>query len=216
MQDSSLTLVLMVRHTDVHNPTDIIYGRLPRFRLSTTGEEQAEKTVQFLKARPVDRIVSSPQLRARQTAEIIRSGLDHERVHRSRLIAEVLTGYQGQPNKILTGKINFYEPLARPTDESIAMIFTRMHRFLEQTRSSYAGRTTVAVSHADAIMILRAGVLGLPLTIDSLHGPFYPLKGSVTSFGFPAGLDRPIVTYFTPAEAPAPPAESAASQTSAK
>jgi broad specificity phosphatase PhoE len=199
LQDNSLTLILMVRHTDVHNPNDIIYGRLPRFRLSTVGREQAEQVARFLARRRVDELFASPQLRARQTAQIISRYLDTNRIHISRLIAEVRTGYEGQPNKML-GQISFYQPLARPTDETIPMIFDRMSHFLERVRKRYAGRTIVAVSHADPIMILRAGVLGLPLTTESLRGQYYPSKGSVTIFAYPNGIAKPIILYFTPAE----------------
>ena len=65
------TVVLVVRHTDVHNPNNLFYGRLPRFRLSALGQEQAERTAAYLAGTPITAIYSSPQLRARQTARVI-------------------------------------------------------------------------------------------------------------------------------------------------
>jgi broad specificity phosphatase PhoE len=124
MQNSNVTRVLMIRHTDVENPENIIYGRLPRFGLSSLGESQAKSVASFLEGLPVTALYSSPQLRARQTAEIVNRTLHVERIHVSRRIAEVLTGYEGQSNSILGGKLNFYDQLARPQDESIVMILS--------------------------------------------------------------------------------------------
>ena len=57
----------MVRHAHVHNPQDILYGRLPRFRLSPEGRTQAEILARFLSTRDTAAIYTSPLLRARQT-----------------------------------------------------------------------------------------------------------------------------------------------------
>ena len=35
--------VHLVRHGEVHNPRSVMYGRLPRFRLSAHGVRQAEE-----------------------------------------------------------------------------------------------------------------------------------------------------------------------------
>ncbi len=60
-QDHRSTTLYIVRHTDVHNPADILYGRLPRFRLSDLGLQQAERTAQVLAEEPVAAFYSSPQ-----------------------------------------------------------------------------------------------------------------------------------------------------------
>lgn len=188
----------MVRHADVHNPGDIVYGRLPRFRISDTGTEQANAVADVLAGESVAALYSSPQLRARQTAKIINARLGCPRIHISRLIAEVLTGYEGQSNSILGGSFNFYANLLRPADEDIPAIAARMARFLNIVRRRHAGTTVAAVSHADPIMTLRATTLGLPLVIGSLQGPAYPEKCSITEFRFTSGDPTPIVTYRPP------------------
>lgn len=202
MQNTNVTSVLMIRHTDVHNPTNIIYGRLARFGLSELGRDQARKVAGYLEGLPISALYSSPQLRARQTAAIINERLELDCVRDSRLLAEVLTGYEGQSNSILGGKFNFYDRPARPGDESIAMIYRRMSRFLKMARTKHPGQMVAAISHADPIMILRAGVLGKPLVIDSLHGPYYPSKGSITGFAYTESIADPIVVFRTPAEGP--------------
>jgi broad specificity phosphatase PhoE len=200
MQDNNVGTVLMIRHTDVHNPSNIIYGRLPRFGLSTLGLNQAKSVADLLEGWPVAALYSSPQLRARQTAAIINQALHIDRIHISRRISEVLTGYEGQSNSILGGKFNFYDDLARTEDESITMIWSRMATFLDVIARRHPGQTVAAISHADPIMILRAGILGRPLVIESLQGQYYPLKGSITEFSYVGESRRPLVVYHTPAE----------------
>ena len=62
------TILLFVRHAEVHNPRDVVYGRLPRFRLSARGREQAARVAACLAGVPLAAIYTSPLLRARQTA----------------------------------------------------------------------------------------------------------------------------------------------------
>ncbi len=53
------TIIYMVRHTDVHNPGDILYGRLPRFGLGELGWKQAEVTASVLAETAVGAFYSS-------------------------------------------------------------------------------------------------------------------------------------------------------------
>jgi len=194
-RESSVTTVLMVRHADVHNPDNIVYGRLPRYRLSETGREQVASLAESLARLNVAAIYASPQLRARQTAAELARELGCGRVGRSSLILEVLTGHQGRPNSILTGNMNFYDTPATPDDETIPMVARRMRRFLDRVHRRHAGEIVIGVSHADPIMILRAQVLGLPLVIKSIQGKYYPAKCSIMQFSFVSGQDRPVVIY---------------------
>ena len=170
----------MVRHAEVHNPKDIVYGRLPGFGLSTHGRAQAEATARFLSARPVRAVYSSPLLRARQTAAILRRHLPGVLAANSRALVEVRTSYQGSPNSILQPGFSFYEPRHHPDDESIQEVFARMRGFLHQLTRRHAGQTVVVVSHADPIAILRVGLEGLPLSVFNLHRTVYPERASVT------------------------------------
>src|SRR5579875_370893 len=62
------TVVHLLRHGEVHNPDGVLYGRLPGFRLSDLGVRQAGAAAQWLAARDIAYVVSSPLERARQTA----------------------------------------------------------------------------------------------------------------------------------------------------
>ena len=65
------TTIWLARHGEVHNPSNLLYGRLPRMDLSPEGRRQAQALDDFLAERPLAAIYSSPMLRARRTAEII-------------------------------------------------------------------------------------------------------------------------------------------------
>lgn len=174
------TTILAIRHAEVHNPKDIVYGRLPRFGLSPRGQQQAEATARFLDARPISAIYTSPLLRARQTARILTKY--HPRVgpRTARALMEVKTSYQGSPNSILKPGFSFYEPLKDPSDETTQQVFDRMLRFLRLLARRHAGGSAVIVSHADPIAILRVGLEGQALTAANLHSTVYPERGSVT------------------------------------
>src|SRR5437588_218171 len=117
------TTVFVVRHAHVHNPRDILYGRLPRFRLSEDGRRQARDAARFLSVRPVSAIYTSPLLRARQTAYIIAELQPGVRVRESRALLETRSSYQGEPNSILKQGFSFYEPKRDPSDESMQDIW---------------------------------------------------------------------------------------------
>jgi broad specificity phosphatase PhoE len=70
-----------------------------------------------------------------------------------------------------------------------------MNRLLRRAVREHPGQMVVLVSHADPIMILRAGNQGLELKLSSLRGPNYPEKGSITRFEFAPGEARPRIGY---------------------
>src|SRR5215204_674378 len=65
---SEQTIVHLMRHGEVYNPTKILYGRLPGFRLSDAGAEMAVVAAKWFAGRDVTQLVSSPLERAQQTA----------------------------------------------------------------------------------------------------------------------------------------------------
>lgn len=193
------TTLLVVRHAEVHNPRDIVYGRLPRFGLSVRGREQAERTARFLAARPVSVIVTSPLLRARQTAQILAAYHPQAALRRSAALLEVRTGYQGSPNTILKPGFSFYDPLKEPGDETMTDVFARMLQLLRRLVRQHVGQTVVTVSHGDPIAILRVGLEGRALTPQALHSTVYPARSSVNQIVLQPGAP-PALAYFNVAE----------------
>ena len=63
---------LFLRHGEVQNKKDIFYANLPGFYLSNKGELQANEAAKKIKKLfNIQKIISSPLLRARQTASIV-------------------------------------------------------------------------------------------------------------------------------------------------
>lgn len=183
----------------MHNPRDILYGRLPRFRLSDEGRRQALEAARFVGTRAVSAIYTSPLLRARQTAEIIAELQPETRVRISRALLETRSSYQGEPNSVLKAGFSFYEPKKHPSDESMQDIWDRMSGFLSNVVRRHSGGCVVLVSHADPITILRVGLEGRELTARNLHAVTYAARGSITELVF--APDQPLMmSYFNVGE----------------
>ena len=180
------TTLIFVRHTEVHNPNDILYGRLPRFRLSDLGLKQAEKTAQVLAEEPVATFYSSPQLRARQTARILSQPHPDARMRITQLLNEVRTSWQGRPHVDLEPiEFDFYSNPLAPDDECPEQLWERISRFVRIARRRHAGETIVAVSHGDVAVLTRAGFLRMPIEVASMRLPnVYPGHGSLTRLTF--------------------------------
>jgi probable phosphoglycerate mutase len=190
----------VVRHAEVRNSRDILYGRLPRYGLSDEGRHQAGDTARFLAGRPVGAMYTSPLLRARQTAAILSSYHAGLRVRTTAALIEVRTSYQGEPNSVLKRGFSFYDPVRSPDDETMADIFARIVRFLRLVASRHAGSSVVAVSHADPITIMRLGLLGRQFNNANLHSTVYPMRSSVTHVMLRPGRELELM-YFNPAGA---------------
>ena len=170
------TTVWLARHGEVHNPGGVLYGRLPRMRLSNEGRRQAEALAGFLEARPLRAVYSSPMLRARNTAATIQAR--HPSIGRVRIdrdLQEIRTGWQGEPLDALE-RINwdFYNHPRGSDDESLQMIHDRMLRWLKRVLRRHAGQEVVGVSHGDPILILVGTLRGLALDASIFPKPYIP------------------------------------------
>lgn len=154
------TKIYFVRHADVENPENLYYGRLQGFPLSRLGRVQAEELKDFFSSKKITAIFSSPQLRCRQTARPI-ARAHHLPVRISRLIQEVGSSFDGisknEFEKIEPALSNF-TPLAKYHRESKEAIERRVLLFVQKISCHYEDCSTVAVSHGDPIVILKAGL----------------------------------------------------------
>lgn len=188
------TSLLYVRHADVFNPENLLYGRLPHFRLSDYGRYHAEKTAAFLEREPVVAFFTSPLLRARQTARILAARHPGVPTYARLALAETRTSWQGTAYRALPPEKTVYETRQLPTDETIEDIWRRMRGLAEELVAAYTGKTVVCVSHGDPIKILALGYRGRTLDEQAVREPD-PARCSVTRFDFPAPGAAPAVTY---------------------
>ena len=101
------TLVHLLRHGEVHNPTRVLYGRLPGFGLSALGRDQAEVVAKALADADLAAVVASPMQRAQETAGPIATLHGLEIVTDERLI-EADNRFEGQTVSIGDGAL--YHP----------------------------------------------------------------------------------------------------------
>ena len=65
---SEQTTVHLLRHGEVHNPTGVLYGRLPGYHLSELGQQMAQRIADAVGDRDITHVVASPLERAQETA----------------------------------------------------------------------------------------------------------------------------------------------------
>ena len=201
------TTVWLARHGEVHNPSNVLYGRLPRVRLTHEGQRQAEALADFLRPRPLVAIYSSPMLRARRTATaVLASHPELERVRIDSDLQEVRTAWQGEPVATLE-KIDwdFYtHPRDPQGDESLQAIHDRMLRWLHRVLRRHSGEEVLGVSHGDPILVLVGTLRGLQLDPRRIFPRPYIQPGVVYRMRFDAhGICRDVELIVPHAEAAA-------------
>jgi broad specificity phosphatase PhoE len=200
------TTVYFVRHGHVHNPQAIIYGRLPRFRLSEQGVGEARTAGQMMSATTLHAAYSSPLLRARQTASEILTFHPRLKLRQSALLNEVFTVFEGRPNAVGDQRRDDYYTGVGPPYEQPADIVQRVLKFFETVRKRHDGQNIMAVTHGDVVIFTMLWARGLALSPDNkanLHAlgfNGYPATGSITAFTFRTNpsRERPEVRYFKP------------------
>lgn len=165
------TKIYFVRHGKVNNPHNILYGKLPRIKLSETGKEQIKESGNYLKDKKITKIFSSNLLRAKQSAEILSSILNCKDISRTNLITEISSYLEGKTFE--SGKISnfdhYFSPLRKPGDESMEKIRDRMIKFIYKVDKQYRNKSVAVVSHGDPLMILKANINGLPMKLASIR-----------------------------------------------
>ena len=154
----SKTTFYLIRHGEVKNLKQIIYGRLPGFPLTENGRKQVEKTALKLKKFPVGIIYSSPLLRARESAGIIAGHLNLKPKISYDLI-EIKNIFEGTPLSEYKNKIQphqFEDKYVKRGNESIEKIAERMMGFLVKINKMHNGKHIVVVSHGDPIAIIKS------------------------------------------------------------
>ena len=155
----ALTRVYLIRHADVENPRNLLYGHLDGFQLSALGRAQASAVGDRLRAESIKRIVHSPLARAVETAELINSRLDPP--------AELEVDpdlREADFSRYLQGVPYWQIPLRRPLwyvhkarrglvagDESVEHMGGRVLGVLRRLARDHPGETSAIVSHADPI-----------------------------------------------------------------
>lgn len=197
----------LVRHGEVHNPQQILYGRLPRFRLNSIGRRQARAAGHRLNKYPIKALFSSPLLRARQTAMEMLPHFGHLALQISALLNEVYTCYEGRPGAEIDAREGDVYTGAEACFEQPKDIVHRTRRFVARMRRQYAGGRVAAVTHGDIITFMVLWANGFDLTPRNkprlLHAGYpeaYPAHGSITTLTYRSTdtQEKPAIGYTKP------------------
>ena len=204
---SDATVVHLLRHGEVHNPGKVLYGRLPGYNLSTTGEAMAGAAAEWFVGKDVTHLVSSPLERAQQTAAPIAATLALPVAIDERLI-EAGNAFEGMQVAggagVFRAPRNWWKlrnPLQPSWGEPYVEIAARMLAAVEAARDAARGHEAVLVSHQLPIWTLRLHVEGRRY----VHDPRRRQCGlaSVTSLTFDG--DKIVgISYAEPAGATDP------------
>lgn len=201
------TTLYLMRHGEVHNPEQILYGQLPNYYLSETGKQQADAAGQWLRDKDISQIYCSPMERAQQTAGIVaeyQNGLTPQLDQR---LIEVHTPYDGKPIKELEAMgWDLYSGNESPY-EIPTIILDRVHDFFESIIEQHQGQSVVAVAHGDILVfpwLDAQGVIPEAQMKDSLLTynlpEAYPATASIMTFTLidsPRKV-KPTVAYTRP------------------
>ena len=176
------TTIYLVRHGEVHNPKDVIYGRMPGFPLSENGRRQAQALGKYLSSRAIAAIYTSPLTRARETATIVSSFFANAPVIDEELLLEVYSPHlEGKPYRLADEMgWDFYTVKQyKLGQERKRDLWKRMRMAIEKIKRAHKGKSVVIVSHGDPIVMAVSRLLGkpfLPYRFD--QAPFVqPAKG---------------------------------------
>lgn len=166
------TRVHVVRHGEVHNPSGVLYGRLPGFRLSEAGTAQAAAVADFLADRDVVAVIASPLQRAQETAAPI-AARHNLPVDTDPDLIESANFFEGR--RVGPGDGAWRDPrvwwqLRNPFTpswgEPYIEIATRMATAADKARVRAAGHEAVCVSHQLPVWTLRMHLTGNKLWHD--------------------------------------------------
>jgi broad specificity phosphatase PhoE len=155
------TVVHLLRHGEVYNPTGVLYGRMPGFHLSALGRQMAQRVADTIAERDIVRVVSSPLERAQETAEPLATALGLEIATDDRVIesSSVFEGrYFGVGQRVLRQPSSWrhlWNPLRPSWGEPYKEIAARMAAAVADARDAALGHETVVVSHQLPIWTTR-------------------------------------------------------------
>ena len=185
------TIVHLVRHGEVENPRQVLYGRLPGYHLSADGRMMAKAAAGFLAGRDVTVLLTSPLERAQETAEPIAEEFGLTPVIDERLI-EPWNHFEGMTFGVGDGSLrqprhwrHLVNPLRPSWGEPYRSVADRMLAACLDAARAASGHEAVCVSHQLPIWTARRAAEGRRLW----HHPARRqcALGSVTSLTYTGG-----------------------------
>lgn len=146
--------IYVVRHGETgYNKMGLLQGNT-NIPLNENGKKQAFNAKNALKNISFDVVISSPLLRAFETAQIIAP--NHIIKTDSRLIERYLGSYEGKPSRIYnqTQYHDYKENCIDQGVEGICNLIERVRNFMDELREKYPDQTILLVTHGGWINAL--------------------------------------------------------------
>ena len=166
-----MTRLIFVRHAATDCVASRLAGRDANVRLSAAGKIHGQRLAHSLKQQGIGKIYSSPQPRARETAEFLGELLG-EKVEVAPELDEIDYGeWTGRTFEELRGidhwrDFNSVRSCTRiPGGELMIEVQARMLGLMESLCRRHPATTVALVSHADVIRGALAHCLGMPLDL---------------------------------------------------
>lgn len=182
------TIVHVARHGEVHNPTGILYGRLPGYSLSERGRQMADALAEWAEGQGITALHCSPLQRAQETIAPIAARLGLSVTTDERLI-EAENVFEGLKFGVGDGALrkpsawrHLWNPFRPSWGEPYTAQVDRMTAAIHAARDRAIGGAALCVSHQLPIWIVRSAHEGRPF----IHDPRRRIcsLASVTSFVF--------------------------------
>ncbi|MFD9959274.1 histidine phosphatase family protein [Amycolatopsis sp. NPDC058986] len=155
------TIVHLLRHGEVHNPEKVLYGRLPGYRLSDRGQQQALTVAEAVAGHDLIYVVASPLQRAQETAAPIAAAHRLDVVTDERLI-EAANQFEGERVAVGDGALRqpkhwpkLRDPFTPSWGEPYVEIAHRMLGAVYRAAEAAEGHEALCVSHQLPIWTLR-------------------------------------------------------------
>lgn len=150
---STRTIVHLMRHGEVHNPSGVLYGRLPDYHLSDLGQEMASTVAEALKDNDITHLVASPLERAQETAQPL-SDLISLPITTDPRVIEAGNKFEGLKVGVGDGALRqprywpwLWNPFRPSWGEPFTEIAARMKVAVDDAREAARGHEAVIVSH---------------------------------------------------------------------
>jgi len=188
----SVTVVHLLRHGKVQNPGNILYGRLPAYRLAASGQAMAAGMAEYLAGSDITHLVASSLQRAQETAAPLASTFGLPIVTDDRIIeaANEFEGLEFGLNGQTLGRPSTWLKLRDPRKpswgEPYLDIAHRMVAAIYAAVQAADGHQAVLVSHQLPIVTARRYLNGQRLW----HNPSRRecSVASLTSLSFTDGV----------------------------
>ncbi len=160
------TIVHLMRHGEVFNPSGVLYGRLPDYHLSELGVQMADKVAAAIEDRDITYLVASPLERAQETAAPSAAALDLE-IHTDPRVIEAGNQFEGKTFGVGDGALkrpqNWWmlrNPFRPSWGEPYVEIAARMQAAISDARDEARGHEALIVSHQLPVWIARQAIEG--------------------------------------------------------